>query len=222
MAIQKSNVKGSAESFTPGTQPRSVCLVGAIDRVMEFRGPTLLKGRGFGELIIDPSRKVFWVQERLSNAFFTTPTSEVKSSKTLKAPTLSTSRPLEELIWDAAFLGASNFLLDPYHIDERVELIFWPNLTRVLHDETTFSLCAFLSARPSTFRLALKALHINQPDGYAFYNAARASGCLVVMDSETIASDSSRTIAASSQSIDHDGTSRFPFWANLVNKIKGL
>lgn len=200
---------------------RSSCLVGAVDKILQSGKLTSVRGRGFGVAVIDPANRSYAVKERLSNSFYSTPAAEAELEPLPKRPQFPAWRPLDELIWNVAFRGASDVWLRPYQIDDRVRLVHWPNLTRVFHDDSTFALCAFLAARPSTFRLALKALHLKEHEGCAFYNAARASGCLATGSppaNETAGLADSDAATEKNDTASHTAS----FWSKLMQKIKGL
>ncbi|GMR20246.1 MAG: hypothetical protein BMS9Abin36_0841 [Gammaproteobacteria bacterium] len=135
-----------------------------------------------GSVFVMASKGVYvsWVQE--NEKFFTTPVGSF-NVKTLKTSASGDSgsrknrRPLDELVWQAAFYASNGCLLkggcEPIDV---VELKRWPNLTRLPHSENAMSIAALLSQYPTSLVLVSRMLDVEIEEVCSFYSAARASG----------------------------------------------
>ena len=89
-------------------------------------------------------------------------------------------RNIDEALWKAAMYLSDGRLIEPCQRDDVIELMFWPNLTRLPATPNTMSLAAFFSRYPTSITLASKILKIPQQEMFTFYSAAYCAGWIVV------------------------------------------
>lgn len=85
-------------------------------------------------------------------------------------------RNIDELMWIAAFYISDGRLMDGCYRDDVVELMHWPNLTRIPSTPNSMRLASLLSHHPTSITLAYRFLRINREEAYQFYSAARCAG----------------------------------------------
>lgn len=90
-------------------------------------------------------------------------------------------RPLDELLWMLAWSGYSSqnsCLTYGARRDDVIQLLRWPNLTRLPHNHTSHRLAALFSARATSVALAGKILGVDEAEVLRFYTAAWHAGLL--------------------------------------------
>lgn len=112
--------------------------------------------------------------------FCMTPASEYKVTVLNKNDSNSdpdnTGRNIDELMWIAGFYASNGRLMDGCFRDDVVELMHWPNLTRLPSTPNTMRLASLLSNHPTSITLAQRFLRIDKAEAYQFYTAARCAG----------------------------------------------
>jgi len=196
------------------------CLLAAVRTACQSSKSTKIEVQGAGHLWIDPGQGRFWGRIQDKHLFFRTPSKAALITHGDIPKQHKHGRPLEELLWDAAFIGSSGELFEHCGLNDLVGLNFWPNLTRVTHTEITFALCAFLSKRPSTMHLAFRALHVQEGDAFAFYNAGIETGCLRIIKART--ANASAIKAVESENSRPSANEKLPFLARLFKRISRL
>lgn len=89
-----------------------------------------------------------------------------------------------ELLWMAAFHASAGRLISGcYHYDV-VDLVRWPNLTRLPGAEQAIRLAALLSRHPTSILLASRLLDIDAADIYRLYSAAHCAGLVRLLNRE--------------------------------------
>lgn len=88
----------------------------------------------------------------------------------------NTGRNIDELMWIAGFYASKGRLMEGCYRDDVVELMHWPNLTRLPSTPNTMRLASLLSSHPTSITLAHRFLRIDRAEAYQFYTAARCAG----------------------------------------------
>ena len=89
-----------------------------------------------------------------------------------------------ELLWQAAYHASQGRLVRGcYHYDV-VELVRWPNVTRLPGGEQAIRLAALLSRHPTSILFASRVLDIDAPDIYRLYSAAHCAGLTRLLNRE--------------------------------------
>lgn len=85
-------------------------------------------------------------------------------------------RNIDDLMWLAGFHASAGRLMDGCYRDDVVELMHWPNLTRLPSTPNTMRIASLLSNYPTSITLALRFLKIDKSEAYQFYTAAHCAG----------------------------------------------
>jgi hypothetical protein len=85
-------------------------------------------------------------------------------------------RNIDELMWEAAFHASKGRLMEGCYRDDVVELMHWPNLSRLSHTPQSMRIAALLTRHPTSVFFAMRLLKVSPEEMYQFYSAARASG----------------------------------------------
>jgi hypothetical protein len=89
-----------------------------------------------------------------------------------------TGRNIDELMWYAGFYASNGRLMDGCFRDDVVQLMHWPNLTRLPSTPNTMRLASLLSNCPTSITLAYRYLRIDKKEAYQFYSAAKCAGLI--------------------------------------------
>ena len=92
------------------------------------------------------------------------------------APTGKGARDNGELLWCTAFHASAGRLMEGCYRDDVVELVRWPNLSRLPSTPSTIRMTAFFSRYPTSIILARSLLKVEREELYQFYSAARCAG----------------------------------------------
>lgn len=87
-----------------------------------------------------------------------------------------TGRNIDELMWIAGFYASNGRLMDGCFRDDVVELLHWPNFTRLPSTPNSMRLASLLSNCPTSITLAYRYLRIEKQEAYQFYSAAKCAG----------------------------------------------
>ncbi|MDH5424914.1 MAG: hypothetical protein OEY29_07980 [Gammaproteobacteria bacterium] len=85
-------------------------------------------------------------------------------------------RNIDELMWIAGFHASDGRLMEGCFRDDVVELMHWPNLTRLPSTPNTMRIASLLSHHPTSITLAQRFLKVDKTEAYQFYSAARCAG----------------------------------------------
>lgn len=85
-------------------------------------------------------------------------------------------RNIDELMWIVGFHISEGRLMEGCYRDDVVELMQWPNLTRLPATPNAMRLASLLSHHPTSITLAQHFLRIDRSEAYQFYSAARCAG----------------------------------------------
>ena len=100
----------------------------------------------------------------------------ILSAKDAKPDTSQVGRNIDELMWIVGFCVSDGRLMEGCYRDDVVELMYWPNLTRLPSSSNTMRLASLLSQHPTSITLAYRFLKIDKAEAYQFYTAARCAG----------------------------------------------
>ncbi|VAW60185.1 hypothetical protein MNBD_GAMMA08-2181, partial [hydrothermal vent metagenome] len=78
--------------------------------------------------------------------------------------------------WMAGFYASNGRLMMGSYRNDVVELLHWPNLTRLPSTPNTMGIASLLSSCPTSITLAHRFLGIELSEIYQFYAAARCAG----------------------------------------------
>ncbi|MBB3062411.1 DNA-binding response OmpR family regulator [Microbulbifer rhizosphaerae] len=81
-----------------------------------------------------------------------------------------------ELIWNVAFYLTSGRLMEGHHLHDVVQLVSWPNLTRLPVTPNTFRILSLFSRRPTSVYFAARLLKVSQEEMNRVYSASIAAG----------------------------------------------
>ena len=194
------------------------CLLGVIDHGRQRGRSLVIEVDGIGILNADFQQGVYHSNVRSEEDFFTVNprlARVTQGSQAVEGP----GRPLEELLWKAAYYGSSGRLLEGCNLYDVVELKRWPNFTRLPHTTGCLPLCSLLARRPSSIAFAHRMLRVPPDDAMSFFSAARSAGYLRMISAQPDANGS----LSHSVSADHDSQGRLiSFWGRLFGRLAGL
>lgn len=136
---------------------------------------------GIGEVLMLSNRGEYFAFVTDMAAFLTTPPERCKltilSEGDERVPGEEIiGRNIDELMWEAAFHASKGRLMDGCYRDDVVELMHWPNLSRLSHTPQSMRIAALLTRHPTSIYFAMRLLKVTPEEMYQFYSAARASG----------------------------------------------
>ena len=85
-------------------------------------------------------------------------------------------RNIEELMWMAGFYASNGLLMEGLYRDDVVELMHWPNFTRLPMTRNSLRIASLLSSRPTSITFAQRFLKIDPSEIFQFYTAAHCAG----------------------------------------------
>jgi hypothetical protein len=91
-------------------------------------------------------------------------------------------RNIDELMWMAGFYASNGRLMEGAYRDDVVELLHWPNLTRLPATQHSMGIASLLTSHPTSITLAHRFLGIEISEIYQFYAAARCAGIIRVVN----------------------------------------
>ena len=89
-------------------------------------------------------------------------------------------RNLDEALWKTAIYVSRGNLIGPCQRDDVIELMYWPNITRLPKTPNTLSLAAFFSRYPTSVTLASRILKVPLSELFTFYSAAYSAGLVKI------------------------------------------
>lgn len=204
---------GMQNKGAPNSFEETECLLYTIRSVLADSRPTMISCSE-GRVLIDPTSRLYCEAIPDRAAFFETSPDAVRITRHKPGPG-GTWRPVEELLWEAAYHGPPGSLLAPLNPLTAVRLVRWPNLTRVSHTPAMITLCALLHKRALSTAVATRMLRAPESEAWRFFSAALASGLArqigeIPKNPETHAdsqSGASRRVSS--------------FWSQLFAKLSG-
>jgi hypothetical protein len=136
---------------------------------------------GIGELLMLSNRGEYFAFVTDMAAFLTTPPDRCKltilgeNDQRIPGEEII-GRNIDELMWEAAFHASKGRLMEGCYRDDVVELLHWPNLSRLSHTPQAMRIAALLTRHPTSIYFAMRLLKVTPEEMYQFYSAARASG----------------------------------------------
>jgi len=155
-------------------------LVNIIKRAVKNSQNIHVSITGSGSITLLSSIGVYFNNTDDIVSFCMTPASEFKVSVLNKIDanleTDNSCRNIDELMWIAGFYASNGRLMEGCFRDDVVELMHWPNFTRLPSTENSMRLASLLSSCPTSITLAYRFLKIDKAEAYQFYTAARCAG----------------------------------------------
>lgn len=192
------------------------CLLAELQTVLHAEFPTRVKVSGAGAVWIDPLARTYQHDIVDEEHYFLTRSQDCRVDRIEGLPQASQSRPVDELLWSAAYSASRGALLDRCHPFDVIRLIRWPNFTRIPHTEHMLPLCSLLSRRPTSIAFAYRMLRIPRAEAITFCSAAMVSGYL-----EVISSQPGSTESGSDSDVDME-VNVDSFWSRLFRRVSGL
>ena len=155
-------------------------LLGLVRGAAENRAPLRIQSERNGSIVVIPEMDAF-IADRESlpalchlprQAFSVVPVGSAEVHSIVHG----TARPLSELYWHAAYWACDGRLPEGRFRHDVVQLVRWPNLTRLPYDENFMRICALLSRHPTSVMLATRILKIPAAEMNRFYCAAYYAG----------------------------------------------
>ena len=155
------------------------CFLGLAQRIASGNTITHVLLKDAGEVVIDPQRCRYTAFIPQPDLFYRATPGGFRTApaKTASFPDYP-ERDLAELLWIAGHHASNGRLLAGCSKYDVVQLLHWPNLSRLPLTPNTMRLCAFLSRRASAIHLARKLLGVDEEEAYSFYSAALSAGAL--------------------------------------------
>ena len=216
--IQDGSVDGMASKS--GRFSAHDCLLAAIQTTCRGQGSIRLEVPDAGHVLIDADQGHFWPQIDCDQTFFNTNSANALIEPEPAGSDPVGSRPIEELLWQAAWTGSNGALLERCQLYDVVSLKHWPNFTRLPHSEHLFPLCSLLAHRPTSMSFAYRMLKVPEPEAFRFFSAATAAGCLSVVSSQPPRSGSEPGDEGATTARAEHGVAGF--WGRLFKRISGL
>jgi hypothetical protein len=186
--------------------------LGVIERIVQERRDACIDGGEHGHAWIRPDARSYCIEMHDPAAFFAVATPAIRVSQRLPSPSAAW-RPLEDLLWIAAFHASRGRLLDRCSPFDVVQFTHWPNFTRLPHNSSAMRLTALLVRAPITISLAYRLLHVPVEHACQLYSAAAAAGIARVVsaaptDVEAAPISASRRVSG--------------FWQKMLDRFSGL
>lgn len=158
--------------FQPGQY-----LLGLLLQARQLKARQCIAHSQLGEVIIDPAGGRFYSLSSDLAALCCAPASELQLYPYPPLPPSDCrGRDLEELLWHAAWHASEGRLLPDTSRYDVLELLDWPNLTRLPATPECMHLCALLTRQPHSLHLASRLLCIAPAEAARFYSAALSAG----------------------------------------------
>lgn len=155
-------------------------LINIIKRAVKNSQNIHVSITGSGSITILSSIGVYFNNTDDIASFCMSPASEFKVSvlKKIDANLESDNncRNIDELMWISGFYASNGRLMEGCFRDDVVELMHWPNFTRLPSASNSMRLASLLSSHPTSITLAYRFLRIDKEEAYQFYTAARCAG----------------------------------------------
>lgn len=127
-------------------------------------------------------------------------------------------RPLENLLWRAAYYVAEGRLIQECSVFDVIRLRHWPNLTRLPATPNTFRVFALLSRYPTSIGLLHRVLGISKSEVFQVISAAYCAGLIEKVNCNV--DFINKMNAEAERPLDAGGAQGF--FNLMVSKITGL
>jgi len=153
-------------------------LINIVKRAVSNKQNIHISLLGNGSITVLPSIGEYFNNTDDLETFCTTDATKLKVSVLgdRDIVTNDTGRNIDELMWMSGFHASSGRLLEGCLRHDVVELMHWPNLTRLPGTENSMRIASLLSSCPTSITLARHFLKIDKEEIYQFYSAAHCAG----------------------------------------------
>lgn len=153
-------------------------LINIVKRAVKHSQDIEISSPGKGELRVLSTQGVYVDNTADLASFCCLPADDFKVSVLdARAPSQETNgRCIKELLWNAGFHASQGRLMEGCYRDDVVELIHWPNLTRLPSTANSMRIASLLAQHPTSLTLAFRMLRIDKAEAFQFYSAARSAG----------------------------------------------
>lgn len=169
------NLESSESSFSSDDY-----LINTVKRAIKNSQNIQINGGILGELIVLSSEGEYFCDSDKLEGLCVANASKFKVTILEKDfrnhDTNHVGRNIDELMWMAGFYASDGRLMEGCYRDDVVEVMFWPNFTRLPSTPNSMRLASLLSTHPTSITLAHRFLHIEKKEAYQFYTAARCAG----------------------------------------------
>ncbi len=155
--------------------------VNLVRRAVTNNQDVLLSANGLGTILLLPARGGYWPHVADMRAFCTLAAAHVQvrtvaPNDPLRPLPSNAGRPIRELLWEAAFHASDGRLMAGCYRDDVVELLQWPNMTRLPVTPNSIRMAALFARQPTSLTIARSLLKVEFSELSRFYSAARAAG----------------------------------------------
>ena len=192
------------------------CLLGSFRKVLSQPGTARLEIRDQGCILLDGDAGRYRAEIDNPSEFFSMPASALEVSYQATSNADWPARPVDELLYQSAWYGPSGALLNECQPFDVIELLCWPNFTRLPHTRHVLPLSSLLSRRPTSLSFAYRMLRIPENDALRFYSAVTAAAYVRVISSQPKPGAGSRPPEAA------EAPGAGSFWSRLFERIAGL
>jgi len=165
------------ESFSPDDY-----LINIIRRAVKNSQNIHISIEGQGNIILQATDGEYFDHTDDIESFCKNKASKFKvtvlAKKTGNVTSDDVGRNIDELMWLVGFYVSNGRLMQSCYRDDVVELMHWPNLTRLPSTPNTMRLASLLSSHPTSITLAQRFLKVDHSEIYQFYTAARCAGLI--------------------------------------------
>jgi len=153
-------------------------LINIVKRAVNNRQNIHISLKGNGSITVLPSIGEYFNNTEDLEAFCATEATWFKVSVLGEKDSVTddTGRNIDELMWMSGFYASSGRLLEGCLRHDVVELMHWPNLTRLPGTENSMRIASLLSSCPTSITLARHFLKVDKEEIYQFYSAAHCAG----------------------------------------------
>lgn len=161
-------------------------LVSALKRAVSNQQDVVIEAKGIGKVTVLSSRGEYFLNagdlEMLCQADSSLLDVTVLKGNSETSYTKQIGRNISELLWNAGFYASGGRLMKGLLRDDVVELIQWPNFTRIPLTANCMRLTALLHRHPTSITLATRLLKVSTEEAYRFYTAAHCAGIVKVLN----------------------------------------
>jgi hypothetical protein len=161
-------------------------LISALKRAVSNKQDVVIESKGIGKITVLSSRGEYFLNsgdmEMLCQADNTLLEVTVLKGNADTSYAKQIGRNISELLWNAGFYASGGRLMKGLLRDDVVELIQWPNFTRIPMTANSMRMTALLHRHPTSITLATRLLKVDTEDAYRFYTAAHCAGIAKVLN----------------------------------------
>ncbi|MDH5472659.1 MAG: hypothetical protein OEY61_07370 [Gammaproteobacteria bacterium] len=169
------DLDSGSDTFSPASY-----LINTIKRAISNSQNIKIDGGALGEIVVLSSEGEYFCSsgnlEELCKANASKFKITILDKSFRNHDTNYVGRNIDELMWTAGFYASEGRLMEGCYRDDVVEMVFWPNFTRLPSTPNSMRLAALLSSHPTSIALAHRFLRIEKEEAYQFYSAARCAG----------------------------------------------